>query len=42
MQRDFAGVFFLIWFFTVGVWIIQQRINKIFGSSEEIPGDFLS
>ncbi|MNL47293.1 hypothetical protein D3C87_1700740 [compost metagenome] len=27
---DFAGEFFLLWFFPVGVWIIQPRINKIF------------
>lgn len=33
---DFAGEFFLLWFFPVGIWIIQPRINKIF--SEE-PND---
>jgi len=27
---DYAGEFFLIWFFPIGVWIIQPRINKIF------------
>lgn len=27
---DFAGEFFLIWFFPIGVWIIQPRINKLF------------
>lgn len=27
---DFAGEFFLIWFFPVGVWIIQPRINRLF------------
>lgn len=26
---DFAGEFFMIWFFFIGVWIIQPRINKI-------------
>lgn len=26
---DFAGEFFLIWFFPIGVWIIQPRINKL-------------
>lgn len=26
---DFAGEFFLIWFFFIGVWIIQPRINKM-------------
>lgn len=26
---DFAGEFFLIWFYPIGVWIIQPKINKI-------------
>lgn len=26
---DFAGEFFLIWFFPIGVWIIQPKINKM-------------
>jgi hypothetical protein len=26
---DYAGEFFLIWFFPIGVWILQPRINKI-------------
>ena len=26
---DFAGEFFLIWFFFIGVWILQPRINKM-------------
>jgi hypothetical protein len=30
---DFAGEFFLIWFFPIGVWIIQPRINKLFETS---------
>lgn len=29
---EFAGDFFLIWFFPIGVWIIQPRINKIVGA----------
>jgi len=29
---DFAGEFFLLWFFPVGIWILQPRINKIFQS----------
>lgn len=28
--NDFAGEFFMIWMFPVGVWIIQPRINKLF------------
>jgi hypothetical protein len=26
---DFTGEFFLIWFFFIGVWIIQPKINKL-------------
>ncbi|MFP9113621.1 hypothetical protein ACLI1A_06745 [Flavobacterium sp. RHBU_3] len=28
--NDFIAEFFLIWFFFIGVWILQPRINKIF------------
>ena len=27
---DFAGEFFLLWFYPVGVWILQPKINKMF------------
>jgi hypothetical protein len=27
--QDFAGEFFLIWFFPIGVWIIQPKINRM-------------
>jgi hypothetical protein len=27
---DYAGPFFLIWLFPVGVWIIQPRINRLY------------
>jgi len=27
---DYAGEFFLLWFFPVGVWILQPRINRLF------------
>ena len=26
---DFAGEFFLIWFYPIGIWIVQPKINKI-------------
>jgi len=26
---DFAGEFFIVWFFPIGIWIIQPKINKI-------------
>lgn len=32
---DFAGEFFLMWFFPVGVWILQPRINKIVAEEPE-------
>ncbi|MDF2456459.1 MAG: hypothetical protein K0R51_2452 [Cytophagaceae bacterium] len=28
---DFAGEFFMIWFYPIGIWIIQPRLNKIVG-----------
>jgi hypothetical protein len=27
---DYAGPFFLTWFFPIGVWIIQPRINRLY------------
>lgn len=29
---DFAGEFFLFWFFPIGIWIIQPKINKMIES----------
>ncbi|MEZ4777307.1 MAG: hypothetical protein R3D00_29290 [Bacteroidia bacterium] len=26
---DFAGEFFMIWFFPIGIWIVQPKINKM-------------
>ena len=26
---DFAGEFFMIWFFPIGIWVIQPKINKM-------------
>ena len=31
---DYVGEFFLLWFFPVGVWIIQPRINRIFTNGD--------
>ena len=28
---DFAGEFFLLWFYFVGIWIIQPKVNKLYG-----------
>jgi hypothetical protein len=27
---DFSGPFFLLWFFPLGIWVIQPRINRLF------------
>jgi hypothetical protein len=27
---DYAGPFFLLWFFPIGVWFIQPRINQLY------------
>jgi len=27
---DYAGPFFLLWFFPVGVWFTQPRINRLY------------
>src|SRR6266705_2028722 len=33
---DYAGPFFLIWFFPVGVWFIQPRINRLYAERKNI------
>ena len=38
---DFAGEFFLIWFFPIGIWIVQPRINRLFDTTADNPGDSL-
>lgn len=30
---DFVGEFFLIWFYPIGIWIIQPRVNKLVQTS---------
>ncbi len=32
---DFAGEFFLLWFFPFGVWILQPRINNLFARDND-------
>jgi hypothetical protein len=34
---DFIGEFFLLWFFPVGVWILQPRINELVKSEATSP-----
>lgn len=36
---DFAGEFFLIWFYPVGIWIVQPKINEL--AKEEEGGLFV-
>lgn len=33
--NDYSGEFFLIWFFFIGVWFIQPRINKLFADTNQ-------
>lgn len=35
---DYAGEFFMMWFFPVGIWILQPRINKIYREQLESTG----
>jgi len=30
---DYAGPFFLLWFYPVGVWIVQPRVNSLYAES---------
>ena len=32
---DFAGEFFLLWFYPIGIWIVQPKINKIVQNKNE-------
>jgi hypothetical protein len=32
--NDFAGEFFLLWFFPIGIWFLQPRINQLFNTSD--------
>ena len=32
---DYGGDFFLFWFFPIGIWIIQPRINQLFDQETE-------
>ncbi|MBA7510738.1 hypothetical protein ES705_02725 [subsurface metagenome] len=29
---DYIGVFFMLWFFPIGIWWVQPRVNKLFKS----------
>ena len=36
--RDYAGPFFLLWFFPIGVWIIQPKINRLYSEKHALSG----
>jgi hypothetical protein len=39
---DYSGPFFLLWFFPIGVWIIQPKVNPLYeecGNLELASGD---
>jgi len=30
--RDYAGTVFLVWFFPIGIWFVQPRINRLYAN----------
>jgi uncharacterized RDD family membrane protein YckC len=34
---DYAGSFFLLWFFPVGIWIVQPRVNRLYERPTPAP-----
>lgn len=36
---DYAGPFFLLWFFPIGIWIVQPRVNRLYSDRKnaELP-----
>lgn len=39
---DYARPFFLLWFFPIGIWIVQPRINRLYAerrNNRELAGD---
>lgn len=35
---DYSGAFFLLWFFPLGVWFIQPRINRLYAERNNTEG----
>jgi hypothetical protein len=33
---DYAGPFFLIWFFPVGIWFVQPRLNRLYAERNSV------
>ncbi|MFT5819382.1 MAG: hypothetical protein ACI8ZM_000605 [Crocinitomix sp.] len=38
---DYAGEFFLIWFFVIGIWIIQPKINNLAKDEDDTDAEIL-
>lgn len=38
----YAGAFFLLWIFPIGVWFLQPRINRLFASEKSVEAPALS
>jgi hypothetical protein len=36
---DFAGDFFLLWFYFIGIWIIQPKVNRFYGKENTTGGN---
>ncbi|MDH7444957.1 hypothetical protein [Aquimarina sp. 2201CG14-23] len=36
---DFAGEFFLLWFYFIGIWIIQPKVNKLYQKENTITNN---
>lgn len=34
--QDYAGYFFLLWFYPIGIWIIQPKINRFFAARSNL------
>jgi hypothetical protein len=41
LLSEYVGEFFLFWFFPVGLWFLQPRINKLLEESGTEGGDFV-
>ena len=36
--RDFAAEFFLLWFYPIGIWVLQPRVNRLAASADKESG----
>jgi hypothetical protein len=33
---EYAGPFFLLWFFPIGVWIVQPKVNRLYAEKSSV------